>query len=113
MDEARIRQLAGATFDRGNHPAGTARQLGAVLASGSRSAELRRLRVPAVVIHGRDDPLIPLRGGVATARAVPGAELVTIPGMGHDLPRELWPTFTEALARNAERGAPAPAGAPG
>lgn len=113
VDEARIRQLAGATFDRGNHPAGTARQLGAVLASGSRSAQLRRLRVPTVVIHGRDDPLIPLRGGVATARAVPGAELVTIPGMGHDLPRELWPTFTEALARNAERGAPAPAGAPG
>jgi pimeloyl-ACP methyl ester carboxylesterase len=57
------------------------------------------------VIHGRDDPLVPFRAGAATARAIPGAELVAIPGMGHDLPRELWPRITDALAKNAERAA--------
>jgi pimeloyl-ACP methyl ester carboxylesterase len=55
------------------------------------------------VIHGRNDPLVPVRGGIATAKAIPGAELVTIPGMGHDMPRELWPTFVDAIARNADR----------
>ena len=104
-DEARTRELAGATFDRCHCPAGTARQLGAILASGSRTAALRRLELPTVVIHGKDDPLVPFRAGVATAKAIPGAELVAFPGMGHDLPRELWPQLTDALAKNAERAA--------
>jgi pimeloyl-ACP methyl ester carboxylesterase len=102
-NEERIQELAGATYDRGHHRAGTARQLAAILASGSRTAGLRRLDVPAVVIHGRSDPLVPPRGGVATAKAIPSAELITIPGMGHDMPKELWPTFVDAIARNAER----------
>ena len=110
-DENRIRELAGATYDRCHHPAGTARQLGAILASGSRTAALRRLDVPAVVIHGRSDPLVPVRGGIATAKAIPGAELITIPGMGHDMPRELWPTFVDAIAGNAERARAQPAAA--
>src|SRR5918995_226993 len=104
-DEQRIRERAAATYDRGHHPAGTARQLAAILASGSRTAALRQLDVPAVVIHGRNDPLVPFRAGVATARAIPGAELMAFPGMGHDLPRELWPRFIDALAKNAERAA--------
>jgi pimeloyl-ACP methyl ester carboxylesterase len=99
----RIRERAAATYDRCHHPAGTSRQLAAILASGSRTAGLRQLDVPTVVIHGKSDPLVPLRGGVATARAIPGAELIAIPGMGHDLPKELWPTFTEAIAKNAAR----------
>ena len=98
-----VRELAAATYDRCHYPAGTARQLAAILASGSRTAALRRLDVPTVVIHGRRDPLVPVRGGIATAKAIPGAELVTIPGMGHDMPRQLWPTFVDAIARNAER----------
>ena len=102
-EEAHIRELAAATYDRCHYPAGTARQLAAILSSGSRTAALRRLDVPTVVIHGRRDPLVPVRGGIATARAIPGAELVTIPGMGHDMPRELWPVFVDAIARNAER----------
>ena len=103
-DDERVRELAAATYDRcHHHPAGTARQLGAVLASGSRTAALRELRMPTVVIHGEADPLLPVRGGRATAKAIPGAELITIPGMGHDLPKELWPTFVDAIARNAER----------
>ncbi|HEX5894824.1 MAG TPA: alpha/beta fold hydrolase [Thermoleophilaceae bacterium] len=105
VDEARIREQAAATYDRCHYPAGTARQLAAILASGSRTAALRRLDVPTVVIHGRKDPLVPFRAGAATARAIPGAKLVAFPGMGHDLPRELWPRFTDALVQNADRAA--------
>jgi pimeloyl-ACP methyl ester carboxylesterase len=105
LDEARVRELAGASFDRSHSPAGTARQLAAILASGSRTRALRQLDVPTVVIHGKADPLIPFRAGVATARAIPGAELLAFPGMGHDLPRELWPRLTDALEKNAERAA--------
>ncbi len=105
QDEAQVRELAGAAFDRCHCPAGTARQLAAIIASGNRTSALRELRVPTTVIHGTDDPLIPFRGGVATARAVPGAEFVAVPGMGHHLPREVWPKLHDALARNSERAA--------
>ena len=104
-DEQRTREIAAATFDRCHYPPGTARQLGAIMASGSRTAGLRELDVPTVVIHGEADPLVPLRAGVATARAIPGAELVRIPGMGHDMPKALWPTFVDAIAKNADRAA--------
>ncbi|MET0972405.1 MAG: alpha/beta hydrolase [Thermoleophilaceae bacterium] len=107
QDEPRIRELAAATFDRNHASAGTARQLAGILASGDRTPQLRRLRVPTTVIHGTDDPLVPFRGGVATARAIPDAELVAIPGMGHDLPREIWPKLIEAVARNSDRAAAA------
>jgi pimeloyl-ACP methyl ester carboxylesterase len=102
-DEAELRALAAASFDRGIHPDGTARQLVAVLASGDRTEALRRLDVPTVVIHGTDDPLIDVSGGKATAEAIPGAELVLIEGMGHDLPRALWPRFVDLIVANAER----------
>ncbi len=102
-DEARLRDAATAAFDRGTHPAGTGRQLAAVMASGDRTARLRELGVPTLVIHGRDDPLIPFRAGVATARAVPGAELLPIAGMGHDLPRQVWPQVIDAVAVNSRR----------
>jgi len=105
LDEERSRELAAATYDRSHYPPGTARQLAAIMASGSRTAALRQLDVPTVVIHGESDPLVPLRAGLATARAIPGAELITIPGMGHDMPRELWPTIVDAIARNAARAA--------
>ena len=87
-DEARTRDLAERSFDRGYHPDGTARQLAAIVASPDRTPELRELAVPTVVIHGADDPLIGVSGGEATAAAIPGSELVVIEGMGHDLP--LW-----------------------
>ena len=65
-----------------------------------------------MVIHGKDDPLIPVRAGRATARAIPRAELIEIDGMGHDLPRELWPRIVDAVAGNAARAVEAePAGA--
>jgi pimeloyl-ACP methyl ester carboxylesterase len=102
-DEERLRERARASFDRGYHPDGTARQLLAILASGDRTEALRRLEVPAVVIHGTDDPLIDVSGGKATAAAIPGARLELIEGMGHDLPRELWPRFVALIAENAKR----------
>jgi pimeloyl-ACP methyl ester carboxylesterase len=105
MEDERIHGLAAATYDRCHYPAGTARQLAAILASGSRTAGLRRLDVPAVVIHGEKDPLVPLRAGIATAKAIPGAELIKVPGMGHDMPKQLWPTFVDAIAKNAGRAA--------
>jgi pimeloyl-ACP methyl ester carboxylesterase len=102
-DEDRIRALAGEAYDRGHSPAGTGRQLAAIMASGDRTDRLRGLRVPTLVFHGRDDPLIPFRGGRATADAVPGARLIGIPGMGHDLPRQVWPQLVDAVVETAAR----------
>jgi pimeloyl-ACP methyl ester carboxylesterase len=107
FDEDRVRALAGASYDRGHHPAGTGRQLAAILASGDRTEGLRGLRVPATVLHGEADPLVPFRGGRATARAIPDAKMIAIPGMGHDMPRAIWPRLVDAIAETAARaGAP-------
>jgi pimeloyl-ACP methyl ester carboxylesterase len=103
VDEEALRARAGASYDRGIFPEGTARQLLAILASGDRSEALRRLDVPALVIHGADDPLIDVSGGRATAAAIPGARLELIEGMGHDLPAALWPRLVELIVENAER----------
>ena len=107
FDEERIRKLAGETYERDHDPAGTGRQLAAIMASGDRTAALSSVRVPTTVIHGRDDPLVPFRGGRATAEAIPDARLIAVPGMGHDLPREVWPQVVDAVAQNAARATPA------
>ncbi len=97
------RERAGRCFDRGLHPAGSARQLAAIVAAPDRTTALGRLRVPTTVIHGDADPLVNVSGGRATARAIPDSELVILGGMGHDLPRELWPRIIDAIAANAAR----------
>jgi pimeloyl-ACP methyl ester carboxylesterase len=102
-DEGKLRERASASFERGYYPEGTARQLLAILASGDRTEALRRLDLPTLVIHGTDDVLIDPSGGRATAAAIPGARLQLIEGMGHDLPRQLWPRFVDAIAENAAR----------
>jgi pimeloyl-ACP methyl ester carboxylesterase len=102
-DEDRIRAHAAEAYDRGHSPAGTGRQLAAIMASGDRTERLRGLQVPTLVFHGRDDPLVPFRGGRATAEAIPGARLIGIPGMGHDLPRQVWPQLVDAVAETAAR----------
>jgi len=102
-DEADLRALAMSSYERGHDPAGSGRQLAAIIASGDRTADLARIRVPTVVIHGTKDKLVPPSGGRATAKAVPGARLVTIEGMGHDLPRPVWPRIIDAIAENAAR----------
>jgi pimeloyl-ACP methyl ester carboxylesterase len=101
FDEDRARRIAGRSFDRGFHPKGTVRQAIAVVASGDRTERLREIRVPTVVIHGEDDPLIGLSGGRATAAAIPGAKLVVVPGMGHDFPEGVWERVVHEVTRNA------------
>jgi pimeloyl-ACP methyl ester carboxylesterase len=103
FDEEFLRWRGGATFDRSVYRAGFSRQLAAIIASGDRTQALGQIKAPALVIHGADDPLITLSGGEATARATPGADLVVIPGMGHDLPRGAWPQIVAAITANAER----------
>jgi pimeloyl-ACP methyl ester carboxylesterase len=103
LDEPALRERAGLSFDRGYDPAGAGRQLLAVLAADDRTERLRRLRVPTLVIHGRADPLVASSGGRATAAAVPGAELVELDGMGHDLPRALWPDIADRIAGMVKR----------
>lgn len=103
MDEERFRELAGASYDRSHSRAGVARQLHAISASGDRTRDLHSLQVPTRVIHGDSDPLIRPAGGRATAKAIPGAKLRIVEGMGHDLPRELWPTFVDDIVANAAR----------
>jgi pimeloyl-ACP methyl ester carboxylesterase len=102
-DEDDLRRMAGVSWDRGLNPAGSSRQLAAIIASGDRTPLLRTITAPTVVIHGTKDKLVPTSGGRATAKAIPGARLVLIPGMGHDLPRGAWPQMLDALAENAAR----------
>ena len=97
FDPERVRRRAGAAYDRGYHPAGVARQLLAVAASGSRTARLREVAVPTLVIHGELDPLIGVSGGRRTAEAVPGARLLVIEGMAHDLEPVFWSPIIEAI----------------
>ncbi|MEU6725735.1 alpha/beta fold hydrolase [Nonomuraea wenchangensis] len=99
LDHERITTLAGLAYDRCFDPAGTGRQLAAIMASGSRVEALGRLDVPTLVVHGEADQLVPLAGGQATAAAIPGARLVTYPGMGHDLPRALWPDLVAEITK--------------
>jgi pimeloyl-ACP methyl ester carboxylesterase len=103
FEEDMVREMAGRSYDRGHSAAGVIRQLHAIDASGDRTKALRDIRVPTAVIHGTRDPLVKPSGGRATAKAIPGARLMMIDGMGHDLPRDLWPTFAEAIDTNARR----------
>jgi pimeloyl-ACP methyl ester carboxylesterase len=102
-DEAMLRERVVSEYRRAFNPAGVQRQMGAVRADGDRTEELRRLKVPTVVLHGAEDPLLRAAAGEATAAAIPGAELRIIPGMGHDLPPGLYDIFVDAIAAAAAR----------
>jgi pimeloyl-ACP methyl ester carboxylesterase len=105
FEEEHKRQRAGRLFGRGIHPAGSARHMAAVVTAEDRTEPLRQIRVPTAVIHGDQDPLVNVSGGRATAAGIPNAELVILPGMGHDLPRELWPQIIDIIARTTYRAA--------
>jgi pimeloyl-ACP methyl ester carboxylesterase len=109
-DEAELRDTAGRAYDRGHDPAGAGRQLAAIIASGDRTPLLRRIAVPTVVIHGSADRLVRPSGGRATAKAIPGARLVVVRGMGHDLPRGAWPQVLDAITENTRRASAGVAG---
>jgi pimeloyl-ACP methyl ester carboxylesterase len=101
LDEAKDLERAARAWDRGLNPPGVARQLAAILASGDRTAALASVRVPTLVIHGSADPLVRHQGGVATAKAIQDARLLTIDGMGHALPISMWPQLINAIAAHA------------
>jgi pimeloyl-ACP methyl ester carboxylesterase len=111
-DEDAFLEMLGAMHDRGHSPGSSSRQLAAILTAGNRTAELRHITAPTLVIHGTADRLIRPSGGRATARAIPGAHLLTIEGMGHDLPRGAWPQIIDAIVENAARAAAPPARQP-
>lgn len=99
-DLARAGELAGTSYDRHYDPAGGRRQFAAILAAPDRTAALQRVGVPTTVIHGTLDPLVNVSGGLATAAAIPGSRLVTIAGMGHDLPAPLWDQLVAEIDAN-------------
>jgi pimeloyl-ACP methyl ester carboxylesterase len=98
-----VAERTGRAYDRAYDPLGIARQAVAVLASADRTERLRSIAVPALVIHGADDRMVDVSGGRATAAAIPGAELVVIDGMGHDLPRALWSQLAPKIAELVHR----------
>jgi pimeloyl-ACP methyl ester carboxylesterase len=102
-DPQEIRELAELSYDRDHDPAGSGRQLAAIIASGDRTRELRDVRAPTLVVHGTVDPLVRPSGGRATARAIEGAKLMRIEGLGPDLPRAIWPQLIDAIAENTAR----------
>lgn len=111
VDVDELRALGARCYDRGYHPRGALRQLLAVARATDRTSALRQLRVPTLVVHGAVDPLVHTSGGRAIAAAVPGARLVTVPGMGHDLPPALWPLLVEQIHAVVVRGESSRSGA--
>jgi pimeloyl-ACP methyl ester carboxylesterase len=103
FDEQALRDRAALSYDRRYNPAGVARQLAAILTTPDRTADLGAVDVPTLVIHGEHDSLVDVSGGRATAAAIPGAELRVVDGMGHDLPRAIWPELTDRIAALVER----------
>ena len=98
--EAELRAKVEQAVNRSYYPPGIGRQMLAILASGSRVELLKQIKVPTLVIHGEDDPLVPLEAGQDTARHVAGAKLKTVPGMGHDLADGLLPILVDAIGRH-------------
>ena len=107
-DDAVLAERIRSDAERMHHPAGFARQMAAIMGNGDRRPRLAGVTAPTLVIHGTDDPLVPVEGGRDTAASIPGARLEEIPGMGHDLPTALIPRITDLIAEHARR-ATAPA----
>lgn len=103
FEQEELIRRAHETYERGWSGSGVLRHMAAVLSQPDRTAELKRLTIPVAVIHGRSDPLVHPSGGRATAKAIPGAELIEIRGMGHDLPEGVWDTVIDAIVRTAKK----------
>lgn len=101
-EELREKILAG--YERSYYPAGYTRHMAAIIAGGDRVKDLAKVMAPTLVIHGKQDPLVPVEGGIDTANLISGAKLELIEGMGHDLPKELLPTFVELISSHIETG---------
>ena len=103
QEHERVRERAAETFDRGVSKSGIMRQMVAVLTQSNRGSRLRSIKVPTLVVHGLADKMVHASGGRATAAAIPGAELLLIDGMGHDMPPALFDTLASAIRRTADR----------
>ena len=103
FDPVATKERAAREFDRSFYPEGSSRQLAAIYASGRRSEKLSQLNVPTLVIHGRDDSLITPSGGERTAQVIPGAHLLLLSDMGHDMPQPLWPVLVDSIAAHVKR----------
>ncbi len=103
VDDEELRDFFARIYDRSYHPPGNSRQLGAVLTAANREPLLARLDVPTLVVHGDADPLVAVDGGRRTAEVVPGAELLILEGMAHDLPARYWGPIIEAITSLAAR----------
>jgi pimeloyl-ACP methyl ester carboxylesterase len=101
LDEAKVAAMAEVNWNRDPSPAGTGRQLGAILRAGDRTPALSAVITPTLVIHGDRDRMVNPTGGAATVRAIPGARLETIRGMGHDLPYDAWPRLLDLIDTHA------------
>ncbi len=104
FEEERVTNMAARLFDRSFYPDGVARHVAAIVSQPDRTEALGRLRMPTLVVHGNEDPLVSLSGGEATARAIPGAEFLVMEGVGHCLPRPVWAQVCDAISRVAEQG---------
>ena len=100
-----LREKLSASYQRSTYPIGYVRHMAAIMASGDRVAVLKKITAPTLVIHGEADPLVPVSGGIDTARHVRGAKLELIAGMGHDLPKPLLPHFVELITTHADAAA--------
>ena len=103
LDEEQIRIRSAKAFDRSFYPLGTARQLAAIVTSGSRVDDLKRLKIPTLVIHGDIDPLVSVEGGRDTAGSIPDAELLIIEGMGHNIPPQIAPQVINAIIQHTSK----------
>lgn len=102
VDEEQQKKAAGETFDRNYNPDGFMRQYAAVLSAGNRKKQLAALKIPALVIHGTDDPLIPKEAGQDTANTIPGAKLCLVKGMGHSFPKQIWQEIINQISSHAK-----------
>jgi len=98
FDEKRLRTLMAESYDRSYYPQGLARQGAAVLAHGYRKSSIASIKVPTLVIHGSNDPFMSVEGGKEIAQLIHNAKLLIIDGMGHDMPKEIWPTIIDAIS---------------
>ena len=101
VDESRVKELAGLSYDRGLNPAGFTRQLAAIIAFGSIKEKLKSVNVPTLVLHGDSDPLMPLECGLDIANSIRKAKMIILEGMGHALHRDLWPRIIDAIEQHA------------
>ena len=103
FNEEFLRKKAAASYDRAFYPQGIARQHAAIIKSGNRRPGLASITAPTLVIHGSEDPLLPLDHGKDIADSIPGAEMLIIDGMGHCLPRAAWPLIADAIAGHIKK----------